>query len=119
MTAGTTGGEQFEFGVLAFVCSVLRTIGVPDPINDASSADFIAEFGRWYRGSRLPSLFRSRLARREARIAGGEGRTTAAVAALARATWYDPAWPLRRFGVNADVAAEARAWAEAWARMKR
>lgn len=119
MTAATAGGEQFEYCVLAFVCSVLRAKAVADPVDGPSSAAFIADFRRWYRGSRLPSLFQSRLERRAARIAGGEGRAADAAAALIRATRFDPSWPLRRLGVDADPAAQARAWAQDWARGSR
>jgi hypothetical protein len=119
LTSIPAGGEQFEFGVLAFVSSVLRANGGTDPIEGASAAEFIAEFHDWYRGSRMPSLFRSRLERRAARIAGGEGRAASAVIGLARATWLDPVWPLRGLGVDSDPAAEARAWAESWAERKR
>ncbi|MDD5304303.1 MAG: glycosyltransferase family A protein [Elusimicrobia bacterium] len=119
MTAASEGGEQFEYCALAYACATLRAKVGKDPLEEPSSSEFIDEFRRWYRTSRLPALFRSRLARREARIAEGEGMPGAAVAALARATWLDPAWPLRGLGVDADPAAEARAWAESWARRNR
>ncbi len=115
VTASAEGGEQFEFCALGFASAALRAKGLKDPLDGPSAAEFLGEFRLWYRASRLPALFRSRLARREARVAGGEGQPGAAVAALARATWLDPAWPLRGLGVDADPAADIRAWAESWA----
>lgn len=115
VTASAEGGEQFEFCALGFASAALRAKGLKDPLEGPSAAAFLEEFRLWYRASRLPALFRSRLARREARVAGGEGQAGAAVAALARATWLDPAWPLRGLGVDADPAADIRAWAESWA----
>lgn len=115
VTSVPEGGEQFEYGVLAYACAVIRAKRGMDPLEGPSSAVFISDFRDWYRRSRFPVLFRSRLARREARVAGGEGKPGAAALALARATWLDPAWPLRGLGVDADPAADIRAWAEAWA----
>lgn len=115
VTASAEGGEQFEYGALGFASAALRAKGLKDPLDGPGAAAFVEEFRLWYRASRLPSLFRSRLARREARVAGGEGQPGTAVAALARATWLDPAWPLRGLGVDSDPAADIRAWAESWA----
>ena len=115
MTASSEGGEQFEFCALGFACAVMRARTGRDPFESGDATAFLEGFRRWYGTSRLPSLFRSRLARREARVAGGEGNPGAAAVALARATWLDPAWPLRGLGVDADPAADIRAWAEAWA----
>lgn len=114
VTASAEGGEQFEFCALGFASAALRFKGLKDPLDGSSAAAFVEEFRLWYRASRLPALFRSRLARREARVARGEGQPGAAVAALARATWLDPAWPLRRLGVDADPAADILAWVESW-----
>lgn len=116
ITMSPDGGDQFEFGVLAFVSSVLRAKGIVDPIESAACAEFIREFRDWYRESRLPASFRSRLERRSARIAVGEGRAMSVVAGLARATWFDPTWPLSALGVEFDLAAGARVWAENWIR---
>lgn len=115
VTASTKGGEQFEFCALGFASAAMRAKGLKDPLDGPSAAAFFEEFRLWYRASRLPALFRSRLARREARVAGSEGQPGAAVAAFARATWLDPAWPLRRLGMDADPAADIRAWVESWA----
>lgn len=115
VTASAEGGEQFEFCALGFASAALRAKCLKDPLEGPSAAAFLDEFRLWYRASRLPALFRSRLARREARVSGGEGQPGAAVAALARATWLDPAWPLRGLGVDADPAADIWAWVESWA----
>ncbi len=119
VTASGEGGEQFEFCVLGFVCAVLRAEIAADPLDGPGADAFAEEFRRWYRSSRLPAAFRSRLARRQARTAGAEGRPAAAAAALARATWLDPAWPWRRLAGGGDLANAARAWALAWARRPR
>lgn len=110
VTESPEGGSQFEYCVLAYVCAVCRRLGAPEPLG-------APEFARWYRSSSYPALFRSRLSRREARMALRDRRPMAAAAALARATVADPAWPLRHAGAD-DPAAEARAWARAWAKRR-
>ncbi|MBI3565183.1 MAG: glycosyltransferase family 2 protein [Elusimicrobia bacterium] len=118
MTEQRGDGEQFEYCVMAFACDRVRALTGADPLDGGDRDRFRADFSGWYRASRYPGMFRSRLERRAARVGWGSGRPAAAVAALGRATLLDPAWAVRR-AIGGDLAAEVRAWAAAWARRTR
>ena len=115
ISMNSEGGEQFEYGVLAYTSAVVRSCSGPDPLEGPKADAFAKSFRSWYRSSRYPSLFLSRRQRRTARIAWGENRPALAAAALARATLADPSWALSRVGLGGDIAADARNWAENWA----
>lgn len=118
VTASPIGGEQFEFGVLAYACAVIRRLGHDDPLLAANAEEFYSCFKAWYRSSGYPAIFRSRLERRSARIALSEMRPGMVVSSLARATWADPAWPFLYFNCQFTQASAVRSWAEGWARRK-
>ncbi len=115
VTNSSQGGEQFEFCALAYASSVLRNERERDPLEGNDAAAFQRDFRGWYRASRLPSIFQSRLARRGARAAHADGRPLAAVGALVRATVVDPQWAFRKLGGDAALGALTRAWALSWA----
>lgn len=118
MTANPVGGEQFEFTLLAYTCMAIRRTGHGDPLENSQSDAFNELFRLWYRASRYPGIFRSRLDRRLARLFLSDGCAVKAVGALMRATMSDPYWLVRCLGIDADLASDAREWARLWVRRK-
>lgn len=119
MTDSTGDGEQLSYGVLAYAADKVRGCSGADPLDGASAAEFMRDFHRWYPQSRYPRMFRSRLARRAARVFLSERRPVEGTLALVRATAAYPGWPFQRAGVGPDPAKDARVWAESWARRTR
>lgn len=112
ITARVGDGAQFEYGVLALVAAESRRAGRPDPL-DHDAADFIERYRAWYRQSRYPATFRSRLLRRAARLAWADSRPALAALAFTRSLWVDPWWAGERLGVvpPGRIAADAVNWA--------
>lgn len=119
MTASVEGGEQLRFGALALACEAVRKAAGADPLAGPEHARFLADFDAWYAGSRLPGMFHSRLAGREARAALAERHPWAAAAALARMIHHDPYRLIPGSLGDKRAADEVKAWADAWARRPR
>lgn len=113
MTTRIADGSQFEYGVLGYVCAIIRRSDQLDPLNGPEADSFVADFRSWYRRSPYPSIFASRLSRRSARIAFASGKPFVGGAALVRACVADPGWPIRFAGVEGDIGRYARDWVKA------
>lgn len=119
MTTSPDGGEQLEFGAMALACAAIREESGEDPLAGRDRERFREDFKSWYAGSRLPGVFRSRLAGRELRTALAESRPLAAAAALVNVFRNDPYRFLPGSMGDRRAADAVRGWALAWSRRRR
>jgi glycosyltransferase involved in cell wall biosynthesis len=105
--------SQFEYAVLAFAAAVVRREKGIDPLESPTREAFLGQFRRWYASSSYPRRFRSRLLRREARVAWKHRQTFRAVRCLAGAAYQDPNWIVSfvRLGFARDDSWDAARWA--------
>lgn len=119
MTASPEGGEQLEFGAMALACSEIRREFGVDPLDGREHERFRDDFKSWYAESRLPGVFRSRLDRRNMRIALTEKHPSRAASALVKALRNDPFCLLPGSAGDRRAADSVREWAADWARRRR
>lgn len=124
LTFSGVEAQQLKYVLLARARAAMSRESAADPARSSAWPEFVRFFSAWFDTSQLPARFAAGKCRRVAEIHWRRRRYVAAVEALLRFMWLDPAWLVRRrFGLHAvywdrEVERRVLGMATDWVRAK-